>query len=691
MIHANQVVSTILLAILFIDPMWAQQPSFGLDHESQKDCNSIRKYLIQEASKISKGFTNRVPSKSIWEGKRSAHRDQLIEMLGLTDVPLTGMRETPPVQKVGILKKEKFRIEKIIYESSPGLYVPANLYIPNDIRGRTPAILYVCGHARNQKAYKKYQGNARKFAELGFVCLVIETIQWGEVEGEHWGTYARGWFHWLSRGYHPGGVEVWNGIRGIDLLASLPEVDADKIGVTGASGGGSQSWYLGALDDRIKAAVPVAGGETIEAEIFQKTVDHHCDCMMPHNIYHQDFSDMGALIAPRPLMIAAPSRDAMFAIESVSETHQSIADVYDFYNSLETLEFIHCQGGHGDRDTLRPQIFSFFLKHLMNQNVNPETVGDIDMSDAATIPDGDLAVYVDGAPANDRTKYIQDEFVKLAVPPALASGEELEQYRRQVLTFLKDRTFNHFPRIPVDFDAQWSHRAHDDGPFGRHVYSFMSEEGWRLKVDIQWRRPPHEVQPLLLVLRSPDEDRYESESFVSKSDTEISHAYLEVRGVGELGWAANQQWHIRRASAWIGRTIASMQVYDVIRSLAFLRSLPVIQKENISLAARDGMAAVAMYAALLDGQLASLIVQDPPPTQDQPSRRDGRGEAIEMMHCLQVTDLPQVAGILGDTKLFSIGRLPLSYDWALELHRDVLKDENLAILQSISEWKMSTE
>ena len=92
-------------------------------------------------------------------------------------------------------------------------------------------MLYVCGHALKQKEY--YQAHPRKFAQLGFACLLIETIQRGEIEGHHHGTYHRGWFNWYSQGYTPAGVELWTGVRALDLLASLPEVDSERLGVTG--------------------------------------------------------------------------------------------------------------------------------------------------------------------------------------------------------------------------------------------------------------------------------------------------------------------------------------------------------------------------------------------------------------------------------------------------------------------------
>ena len=198
------------------------------------DANNIRQYLEQAAADITDQSLVDIHSLDDWKGVRATRHEELAEMLGIAD--LLRQEKTPlNIQVTGTLQGEGYHIEKLYYESLPGLYVRANLYVPDSLKQRAPAILYVCGHAPTQKAH--YQAHPRKFAQLGFVCLIIETIQYGEVTGEHWGCYARGWFNWYSRGYTPGGVECWNAIRGLDLLSQRADVDTSKLGVTGISGG----------------------------------------------------------------------------------------------------------------------------------------------------------------------------------------------------------------------------------------------------------------------------------------------------------------------------------------------------------------------------------------------------------------------------------------------------------------------
>ena len=459
-------------------------------------------------------------------------------------------------------------------------------------------------------------------------------------------------------------MEAWNAIRGLDLLAERPEVDPDKLGVTGISGGGSQSWYIAAADPRIKAAAPVCGASTLKAHMTTRTIDGHCDCMMPVNTYQIDFQDIGALIAPRPLLIAQADRDGLNTIESVRELHEDIKKIYDFYGVPENVGLVESPGGHSYHRISRQRIHSFFMEHLMGKQVAPEETGDIDETPENLLSDDELMVYTDGAPANDRTTTIQDSFVKLHADSEISSEQDLLDYREAVKEFLGTRTFGSFPKAKVPFDPMLEFRSLDGAKYGWTIHSFTSEEGWRLKLDFRWRNEPSLKKPLMIVLRNYDENRWDSESFISGLEDDWNIAYLEVRGIGENGWEPGLQWHVRRASAWTGRTIASMQVYDVLRSIEFCRTLDGVDPGKIGIAARDEMTAVAMYAALLDGNCHSLILKDPPASQDSPSQPDGRGAAIEMLNCLRITDLYQLPALLWPAKIHFQGEVPEAYQWS---------------------------
>jgi hypothetical protein len=161
----------------------------------------------------------------------------------------------------------------------------------------------------------------------------------------------------------------------------------------------------------------------------------------------------------------------------------------------------------------------------------------------------------------------------LAAAPIITNENELFAFRDSVKKFLKRETFSAFPKTPSPLDPVLVHRTKDFGKFGRDYYSIATEEGWQLKVDIRWENDPSVQKPLMIVLKNPkeflgglDNQRF-ADALIGKLKENYNVASFDVRGVGESGWDENQQWHIRRSSASIGRTIASKQVYDVLRCI----------------------------------------------------------------------------------------------------------------------------
>ena len=625
--------------------------------------NNIRLYLMNQANLITENALKSIKSKEDWEKVRNDRYQEMVEMLGLVDMPLERERTPLHVKKVGTIQMDGFRIEKLYYESLPGLYVAANLYIPDNITEPVPAILYQCGHSRTQKVH--YQPHPRRYAELGFVCLIVETIQWGEVYGEHWGCFSKGWFNWYSRGYTPAGVETWNGIRGLDLLSELSEVDPEKLGVTGISGGGALTWYIASIDPRIKAAATVCGNSTLESQICTRTIDGHCDCMMPINTYLRDFHDIGALIAPRPLFIAQADRDGLNTLESSKDVYKSLKRFYGLFNAENNIDFISTPGGHSYHPDSRKAIFSFFIKHLMDKNIPPEEIADVNESPESLLSEEELSVYLDGPPVDDITTIIQDLFIKKPVSPDIKSISELDTYREKVIRSLKEKTFRSFPDTPIAFDEKMVFRTLDRATYGSDIFSFITEEDWRLKLDIRYRNPREEKRPLMIVLSNPDEQRRHFESFISELNSDWNIAYLEVRGIGEAGWAPELQWHVRRASAWTGRTIASMRIYDLLRTIEFARELVGVDPKQIGISAQGEMASIAQFAALLDGDIKALVLKDPPASLDVSSDPDGRGDALELLNSLQITDVNQMPALNFGTQTCIVGDVPETYQWAI--------------------------
>ena len=204
----------------------------------------LTKYLRQETDKIAASCLTNVQTLSDWQSHRAELRRQAAEMLGLNPMP---ERTELKAVVTGRIERDGFTVEKVYFQSRPHLYVTANLYLPKPFPKPAPAVLYLCGHSpvvSNGVSFGNkvaYQHHGIWFARNGYVCLIVDTLQWGEITGHHWGTFREGAWWWNSRGYTPAGVEAWNAIRALDYLDSRPEVDAGRIGVTGRSGGGAYS------------------------------------------------------------------------------------------------------------------------------------------------------------------------------------------------------------------------------------------------------------------------------------------------------------------------------------------------------------------------------------------------------------------------------------------------------------------
>jgi len=391
-----------------------------------------------ETVKLRDGCLADIKTLDDWETKRQVYREQLFEMLSLDPLP-----EKTDIKAVitGKVEHEEFTVEKIHYQSSPGLYVTGNLYIPRSLEKPAPTILYVCGHAvgtKNGIRYGNkapYQHHCAWFARHGYVCFVIDTVHRGEIEGIHHGTYQYKMWWWNSRGYTPAGVEAWNCIRALDYLQTRKEVDKERIGVTGRSGGGAYSWWLAALDDRIKVAVPVAGITDLQNHVVDGCVEGHCDCMYIVNTYRWDYPLVAALVAPRPLLISNSDKDSIFPLDGVVRLHEKVRKIYKLYNAEKNLGLHITEGPHKDTQEMRIHAFVWFNRFLKGENP---------LIDKPAVPFfqwPQLKVF-DELPIDSINSRIQESFTPKAPPPLVPqSADEWAERREEWMKALREKSF----------------------------------------------------------------------------------------------------------------------------------------------------------------------------------------------------------------------------------------------------------
>lgn len=592
---------------------------------------ALAAYFRAETETISKASLADVKTVQDWEAKRGPLRQQLFEMLGLDPLPeKTDLKATV----TGRVDHPKFTVENLHFQSRPGLYVTGNLYVPKGLDKPAPAVLYVCGHAAVKKDNVSfgnkvaYQHHAAWFASNGYVCLVIDTLQLGEIEGIHHGTYREKMWWWNSRGYTPAGVEAWNCIRALDYLQSRKEVDGSRLGVTGRSGGGAYSWWVTALDDRIKVSIPVAGITDLHNHIVDGAVEGHCDCMFFLNTHRWDYAPVAALAAPRPLLIANTDKDAIFPLDGVSRVYWKVRSVYGLGKQDEPYRPITAdlglqisEGGHVDSQELQVAAFRWFNRYLKGET---KPVKPIDLSTAVKgFEPEQLRVFKDGLPSDQINTRIHDTFVPLAPAPAVPESKEAWAKQRDGwMEALKTKCFNGWPRDgggPLDL------KKVEGG------YEFTSQPNVRLRLELTL--PPSRARPRRVVL-------WVGPQRIGPT-TADAFAWIAPRGTGPNAWSGDEkkQTQLRRRFMLLGQTVEGMQVWDVCRAIQAVRGVPELKDVPLRLEAYE-MAGVALYASLFEPPVAELHLHGLP--------KSHAPQGPHFLNVLRFLDMPQALAMAAE-------------------------------------------
>ncbi|TWU67102.1 Acetyl xylan esterase (AXE1) [Crateriforma conspicua] len=572
----------------------ADDPAGSSDQtDSSRGDDLVHQYFAEQTRQIRDRCLSDVQTLDDWTQHRELYRSQLLDMLGLNPMPPRGDLQTTVT---GQVQREGVVVEKIHFQSLPGLYVTGNLYRPAKVDEPLPAILYVCGHGKvvedgvsyGNKVH--YQHHGAWFARNGYVCLVIDTIQLGEIEGTHHGTYRKGMWWWNNRGYTPAGVEAWNCLRAIDLLQSRDDVDSKRIGVTGRSGGGVYSWWSAAIDPRIKVAVPVAGITNMKNHVVDGCVSGHCDCMYMVNTHRWDFAKVAALVAPRPLLISNTDRDSIFPLDGVVDLHSQVRQIYALYDAEPNLGLQITSGPHQDTQELRVHAFRWFNKYLRDDESLIESVA------RPLFTPQELKVF-DRLPGDQRVTTIHETFVPPASADQTIDGpDDVSKKVRKLLelTFAgwpddgdkpapltSLRTVQH-SGVEVDFLEYHSQSPYrlpmvlvrptdqNRGTESSVDVHVLDEDGWQSTFGVfDWYRI-NQTTATDLVKALPDAWA-DSKQSIRKQPT----LFVAPRGVGPTQWTRDERprTHIRRRFMLLGQTAAGMQIYDLIRALRSVKNM----------------------------------------------------------------------------------------------------------------------
>lgn len=619
----------------------------------------LSRYFVAETDRLSSACLAELPTADEWPAEKAKYRQQLLEMLGLDPWP---EKTDLQIQLGGIVEHDEFIVRKLSYQSRPGLYVTANLYVPREVPQPLPAILYVCGHGRvevdgvslGNKVH--YQHHPAWFARNGYVCLAIDTLQLGEIEGIHHGTYREGMWWWLNRGYTPAGVEAWNCVRALDLLQSLPEVDSERLGVTGRSGGGAYSWWIAAIDDRIKCAVPVAGITDLQNHVVDGCVEGHCDCMFMVNTYRWDYPLLAAMVAPRPLLISNTDSDGIFPLDGVYRTHQKVKRLYERLGEKDNLALHITAGPHKDTQELRVHAFRWFNKHLK---------GDTDslvMPATKLFEPTELKVFGATLPTDERNTTIHETFVAAASHEVPESKDDWLSQCEAWMEFLRSRVFRGWPSEPSPLNIKVTRQSLHGREFD--VLEFDSQQHVRLTLWLSLQGP--ETKQRSMEMRILGESDWDAFANGRVPDAKENVVWFVPRGVGPHAWNPDprKQTQIRRRFYLLGQSRDGMQVYDVLRAIEALQENKSTTSDNVTLSAAGSMAGIAGYAALFSEDVSRLQLHDVPE-----SHRNGP----TLLNVRRALDMPQLlAMLIADRELSISGsnRFPYVTQIAKLLGRD---------------------
>ena len=608
--------------------------------------------LVRNARAITDAAAAEVHDKDVWEPLREKRREEMREMLGLLPWP----ERTPLKAHVtGTIDRGAYVIEKLSFESMPRIYVTANLYRPKQLTGKVPAVIYVCGHAYSPYGDKtKYQRHGISLAKNGYVALVLDSLQIAETFALHHGVASQQMPDWYARGYSPAGVEVWNAMRAIDYLETRPEVDANRIGMTGRSGGAAMTWFTAAVDPRVKVAIPVMGISTYAANLAANTQRHHCDCMFLVNSLRHGLLHQGALIAPRPLLMAHGKLDVLFPVPGYEEFERVISGLYGSYGHPERFRNIVVNTAHKDSDYLREQAIRWFDRFLLEQ---PDRQLDLEYEE---LPGAQLAVFPDGPPADAENYRIHERFPPTPAFQKYRSLAQWKQHRAELMEHLRTRVFRNFPAVPSALEPTTT-RAKQEGYF--QELEFTSEPGIRIRALIHHPDPEDAPKkgPAVLYVASDGEDPAGLSLMFRRmrGPDPVVRMVVYPRGVGEIGWTSLQQRDLLRNAMQTGQTTDSLRLWDVLRAAELLRADSAADPHRVTVMGKGTAGILGLYAALLDTGINQVFLLNPPSTH--------RAGPI-FLNVLRYLDIPEAAALLAPRRLNFYSRVPPAYNPARAIY-----------------------
>ena len=600
--------------IWILTPLQAQDEDFTiLDHwvEYSNGENMLQLYLNKQAYSLLDERDQKMAALKTWqdwENKRQEVNRIYRDIVG------TFPEKTPLNAKVtGVLKREDFKVEKIIFESMPGFHVTGSLFIPSKLKGKHPAILYVSGHT--ELAYKapKYQHVIINLVKKGFVVFAIDPVGQGErfqyfdpetgksAVGGPTSEHSYPGLQCFLAGESINKYFIWDGIRAIDYLQTRKEVDSNRIGITGRSGGGTQSVFISAFDERIKASAP-ENYVTSHRRLLQTRGPQDGE----QNYYHWlangvALEDLLIMRMPKPLLLVTTTRD-IFSIQGVREVYKEISNGYQALGLPDNLAMVEDDAGHSPTKSNNEAMYSFFRKHLdFPGDVQDEEVTLFEVSELMVTSSGQVSTSIEGESVYSLNKKLANELNSQLIEKRKSDGF-LEKAKKEAMQLSGFES-------PTDLEYIL------DGCHQR--------DGYRICMYILKGPEDEYVIPLLMAI--PDgsgpkpaiisvhpegkEKGIELEELVKEGYIVVSP---DLIGAGETKPAADFGPGPAFGAMILGKSIVGMQASDIVNVVNFLKDQPNIDSGNIQAIAFNEQVPAVLHAATFDTSIKGVALVDGP-------------------------------------------------------------------------------
>ncbi|MHB8655876.1 MAG: alpha/beta hydrolase [Terriglobia bacterium] len=559
--------------------------------------------------------------------KRKAYfRERMIHDLG-------GLPERTPLNArvVGVLKRDGYKIEKVIFESQPRFYVTANLYVPTRGQPPYPAILFPLGHERGGKANPTWQQMLVTLARRGYVSLDWDPIGQGErvqiydtdFEARKLGIstteHTIQGIQCLLTGDALARYTIWDGMRALDYLLSRPEVDPTRVACTGNSGGGALTAYLAALDDRIKVAMPSCY-LTSWAHLLETIGPQDAEQWVPRWLEDGlDHADFVLTFAPKPYLMLTAIRD-FFSINGARETYQEAQRVYSLMGAPEKLSMFEADDGHGYTAPRRMAAYRWLSRYLKGaddnepeQSVEPESEETLRCTDS-----GQVAVSLGGETISTLNLKRAEQSMPVRAPLSSPKAVEAnrDQMRRQV-------------RELIGFNPK-------AGSLNVKPYGTLEREGYKIE-KLTYESEPGIIVPALLFLPQGGEARKPAVVYVHGGGkaTEAGPGgeiellakrglvvlAIDTRGTGETRPTRNNEqpnefyrffgdYDSAVTALLVGKTMVGMRAEDVSRGVDLLATRPEVDSARIFGFGVGSGSVVLLHEAVLDERIKKVALED---------------------------------------------------------------------------------